>query len=120
MRVNDCNITANDVGPRNGRKRSQAMKTNKIEPSLAENEQKGPAPNGSKLHSLFQQFLALEADGKSVNKHKAEVFAKAKEDGFDPKALRTAFRHLVREMAEPEATAKHDELTDQLFGDPKG
>ena len=94
------------------------MKTNSQQnsdkPSVLENEQQGRANalDGSKLHDLFQRFLALEADGKSVNKYKAEVFAKAKEDGLDPKALKTAFRHLIREMAQPDATAKHDELAD--------
>jgi len=32
-----------------------------------------------------------------VNKRKADLFVKAKADGYDPKALRT-FRQLVREM----------------------
>jgi uncharacterized protein (UPF0335 family) len=86
-------------------------------PPPPENEQKSPsdAPTGSGLRDLFQRFLALEAEGKSLNHHKAALFARAKVDGYDPKALRTAFRQRVREMQYPEATTKHGELTDSYL-----
>jgi hypothetical protein len=60
---------------------------NNGEPSPLANEQqsRGDAPDGSGLRDLFRHFLALEADGRSVNDRKAKVFAKAKADGFDPK-----------------------------------
>lgn len=79
--------------------------------------QKSPsdAPTGSGLRDVFQRFLALEAEGKSLNHHKAALFARAKVDGYDPKALRTAFRQRVREMQDPEATMKHGELTDSYL-----
>jgi uncharacterized protein (UPF0335 family) len=90
---------------------------NNGEPSPLANEQqsRGDAPDGSGLRDLFRHFLALEADGRSVNDRKAKVFAKAKADGFDPKALRTAFRQRLREMENPKETAKHDEHTDSYL-----
>jgi hypothetical protein len=85
--------------------------------SPLDKEQKSPsdAPTGSGLRDVFQCFLVLEADGKSVNKRKAALFVKAKADGYDPKALRTAFRQRVREMEYPEETTKHGELTDSYL-----
>jgi uncharacterized protein (UPF0335 family) len=82
-----------------------------------ENEQQSrrDVQDDSRLGELFRQFLALEADGKSVNKRKADLFVKAKADGYDPKALRTAFRQRVREMEYPEETTKHGELTDSYL-----
>jgi uncharacterized protein (UPF0335 family) len=82
-----------------------------------ENEQQSrrDVPDDSRLGELFRQFLSLEADGKSVNKRKADLFVKAKADGYDPKALRTAFRQRVREMENPEETTKHGELTDSYL-----
>jgi hypothetical protein len=47
--------------------------------------------------------------------HKAALFARAKADGYDSKALRTAFRQRVREMQYPEETTKHGELTDSYL-----
>jgi uncharacterized protein (UPF0335 family) len=97
------------------------MKTNSrqnnSEPSPLEDEQqsRGDAPEGAGLRELFQCFLALEEDGKSVNKRKADLFVQAKVDGYDPKALRTAFRQRVREMKYPEETTKHGELADSYL-----
>ena len=73
-----------------------------------ENEQQSrrDVPDDSRLGELFRQFLSLEADGKSVNKRKADLFVKAKADGYDPKALRTAFRQRVREMEYLDPMAK--------------
>ena len=88
------------------------MKTNSqqnnSEPSPLKNEQQSrvDTPEGAGLRELFQCFLVLEADGKSVNKRKADLFVKAKADGYDPKALRTAFRQRVREMEYLDPMAK--------------
>jgi uncharacterized protein (UPF0335 family) len=83
---------------------AKTMKTNSQHnndrASPLDNEQKIPsdAPTGSELRDVFHRFLALEAEGKSLNDHKAALFARAKADGYDSKALRTAFRQRVREM----------------------
>jgi uncharacterized protein (UPF0335 family) len=79
------------------------------------NNSPSDAPAGSGLRGLFQCFLALEAEGKSLNDHKAALFARAKADGYDSKALRAAFRQRAREMQYPEETTKHGELTDSYL-----
>jgi uncharacterized protein (UPF0335 family) len=90
---------------------------NNGERSPLENEQqsRGDVPDDSRLRDLFRQFVALEEDGRSVNDRKAKVFTRAKADGYDAKALRTAFRQRVREMENPEETTKHGELTDSYL-----
>ncbi len=114
-------MTASDAGCGLTKSRAKTMKTNSEqnngEPLPLENEQqsRGDAPEGAGLRGLFQCFLALEADGKSVNKRKAALFVNAKAGGYDPKALRTAFRQRVREMESPEETTKHGELTDSYL-----
>jgi uncharacterized protein (UPF0335 family) len=121
MRVLDFNITGSDVGRGLAESGAKTMKTNSQHnnggPSPLDNEQKSPsdAPTGSGLRGVFQRFLALEAEGKLLNDHKAALFARAKVDGYDPKALRTAFRQRVREMENPEETTKHGELTDSYL-----
>ena len=97
------------------------MKTNfqqkNAEPSALENEQqsRGDVPDRSGILDLFQSFLALEAEGKSLNNRKAAVFATAKAHGHDPKALRTAFRQRVREIEYPGETAKYGKLIDSYL-----
>jgi hypothetical protein len=97
------------------------MKTNfhqkNAEPSGLENKEqsRGDVPDRSGVLDLFQHFLALEAEGKSLNNRKAAVFATAKADGHDPKALRTAFRQRVREIEHPGETAKYGKLTDSYL-----
>ena len=59
---------------------------------------------------MFERSLSPEKEAKSVNERKAELFAMTKNSGFDPKAVRAAFRQLVRELETPEAAQKHDDL----------
>jgi uncharacterized protein (UPF0335 family) len=114
-------MTVSDGGCGLTERGAKTMKTNSQHnndrASPLDNEQKIPsdAPTGSELRDVFHRFLALEAEGKSLNDHKAALFARAKADGYDSKALRTAFRQRVREMQYPEETTKHGELTDSYL-----
>jgi uncharacterized protein (UPF0335 family) len=85
--------------------------------SLVKNQQQRPddAQGESKLPDLFKRFLALEEEGKAVNERKAKVFDDAKVNGLEPKAVRHAFRHRVREMENPDESKKHDKLTDSYL-----
>jgi uncharacterized protein (UPF0335 family) len=114
-------MTVSDGGCGLTERGAKTMKTNSQHnndrASPLDNEQKIPsdAPTGSELRDVFHRFLALEAEGKSLNDHKAALFARAKADDYDSKALRTAFRQRVREMQYPEETTKHGELTDSYL-----
>jgi uncharacterized protein (UPF0335 family) len=121
MRVLDFNITESDVGRGLAESGAKTMKTNSQynnggpSPLDKGQQSRSDAPTGSGLCDLFQRFLALEEEGKALNNYKAELFATAKADGFDPKALRTAFRQRVREIENPGDTAKYGKLTDSYL-----
>jgi hypothetical protein len=84
----DCKMTASDVGCGLTERGAETMKANSQHnndrASPLDDEQKSPsdAPLGSGLHDVFQRFLALEAEGKLLNNHKADLFVKAKADGY--------------------------------------
>jgi uncharacterized protein (UPF0335 family) len=76
--------------------------------SLDSSPEIAAALNGSGLVDLFERFYALESQVKLVNEGKAVIFDLAKKSGFDPKAVRAAFRQRLRELEKPEIGAKHD------------
>jgi len=67
-------------------------------------------PYTEQIPPLFRRFLELEEQCKRVNDGKAAIFAEAKRDGLDARALRGAFRLGMRELDQPGALQKHDAL----------
>jgi hypothetical protein len=91
---------------------------NSSKPLVLEKEPQSHNESGhdSVLREHFQRFLELEKEGKAVNERKANLFAKAKENGYVNRALREAFfRHRVRELENPNKSKNHDELTDSYL-----
>jgi uncharacterized protein (UPF0335 family) len=59
-------------------------------------------PN-AQLRSIRERWERLEEDKKAIGDDLKELFAEAKSNGFDPKALRLAFRTLAKDENETEA-----------------
>lgn len=55
------------------------------------------------LRSIRERWERLEEDKKAIADDLKELFAEAKSNGFDPKALRLAFRTLAKDENETEA-----------------
>lgn len=54
------------------------------------------------LRSIYERWERLEADKKAVSEDLKELFAEARGNGFDGKALRLAFRTLAKTEGETE------------------
>jgi uncharacterized protein (UPF0335 family) len=85
------------------------------EKNCAEESPSNSQVDRSKLREFFETFQKLESDAKSLNREKAELFASAKNSGFDRKAMQAAFRHHLRGLEKPDKTAAHDKLTESYL-----
>lgn len=68
------------------------------------------------LRSLFSRWQELEAQKNSLREELKELFQEAKSNGYEPKAIRLAFRKKVSaDEPETDADRKLAELVDQYL-----
>lgn len=64
---------------------------------------------GEQLRSIFERWEKLEEEKRGISDDLKDLFAEAKANGYNGKALRIAFRH-VQKMASAEERSKLETL----------